>query len=148
MKDLKSLQKLFGREKSEKNPLPLHQVPLMIIDDNPEVIKAFTHILEQEYTLIPCLSFEEAQAQLKKQIRAGTLPVILLDIKMAPKDGLEVFRLLKDIQPDLRIIFHSAYPGGHSHAREVATLPHAGYLTKGEYSIPELMSTIQAAILT
>ncbi len=144
MEDANHLQELFGS--GELNPQSSRRASLMIIDDNHDVIEALATIFDQDYSLIPCRSFEAAEVTLKEHIRRGNLPVIILDIKMAGKDGLEVFRLLKAIHPDLRIIFHSAYPGGDIHAGMVASLPHAGYLTKGEYTLPELIRTIQAAL--
>ena len=113
-------------------------------------LEAFINILEDHYNLIPCLSYKEAKDKLDATIQADAsvqkdLPVILLDIKMADMDGINVFHLLKERHPNLKIIFHSAYPGTDKHAAEVEKLPHAGYLTKGEYNITELINIIQAA---
>ena len=65
---------------------------------------------------------------------------------MASKDGLEVFELLKDEHADLPIIFHSAYPGSGEKAGALERLNHNGYLTKGEYDLSELLTTIDRAI--
>lgn len=113
--------------------------PLLIIDDNPELMEAMGTILKGHYRPVPCLSFEEARALVPK------VNVALLDIKMAVKDGIEVFGLLKRMNPDIRIIFHSAYPGDNRHAAMAADLPHDGYLTKGDYTIPQLLETIAGA---
>ena len=114
--------------------------PLLIIDDNPELIAALQTVLKGHYRLLTCLGFEEARPLATK------VKVVLLDIKMAVRDGVEVFGLLKRINPDIRIIFHSAYPGDNRHAAVAAGLPHDGYLTKGEYTIPQLLAAIDGAI--
>lgn len=114
---------------------------LMIIDDDLHIIEALTSVLREHYRLIACLSFEEARQRLAPEIN-----VVLLDIKMATKDGLEVFNLLRAERPELRIIFHSAYPGSSERAVAVEKLNHSGYLTKGEYQLPELLATIKAAL--
>jgi len=65
---------------------------------------------------------------------------------MASKDGLEVFELLKEEHADLPIVFHSAYPGNSERAAVVEELPHSGYLTKGEYDLTDLLTTIEQAM--
>ena len=114
---------------------------VMIIDDNIEVITALSSVLKDHYTLIPCLSFEEANERLTSKTK-----VVLLDIKMSGKDGIEVFRLLKETNRDLRIIFHSAYPGSEEKAIKAESLEHDGFLTKGEYTSSELIETIRSAL--
>ena len=108
----------------------------MIIDDDLDISEALTALLQTRYRLISCRSFEEAQKKLTPDIK-----LVLLDIKMASKDGIEVFKLLKEEHADLPIIFHSAYPGSSERAAAVEQLPHNGYLTKGEYDLSELLTT-------
>lgn len=119
----------------------LPQKCLMIIDDDLHLTEALTSLLRAHYRLVSCLSFEEAKQRLTPEIS-----VVLLDIKMATRDGLEVFSLLKAERPDLCIVFHSAYPGSSEKAVAVEELNHSGYLTKGEYQLPELLATIKAAM--
>ena len=119
----------------------LPQKCLMILDDDLHITEALTSLLREHYRLVTCLSYEEARQRLTPDII-----VVLLDIKMATKDGLEVFNLLKSEQPELKIIFHSAYPGSSERAVAVDELNHSGYLTKGEYQLPELLATIKAAM--
>ncbi len=146
-----SLNQLFGPDESEKAQKSSRLASVMIIDDNQDVLDGLIDILQDHYRLLPCLSYEEAQHKLDHQIQQGglhqnSLPIVLLDIKMAYKDGVEAFRLLKEGHPDLKIIFHSAYPGTDIHAKEIKNLPHAGYLTKGKYTISELIHSIQSAL--
>lgn len=114
---------------------------VMIIDDNVEMIDALSFVLEEHYVIIPCLSYEEARAKMTSEIR-----VVILDIKMANKDGIEVFQLLKREYENLGIIFHSAYPGSEEKALQAKNLGHSGYLTKGEYTMVELLETIQKTL--
>jgi DNA-binding NtrC family response regulator len=114
---------------------------IMIIDDDLDVIDTLTSLLEPHYRLISCHNFKEAKKKLSPAIK-----LVLLDIKMASKDGIEVFQLLKKERPDLPIVFHSAYPGSSEKAATVGQLPHYGYLTKGEYELPELLTTIEQAM--
>ena len=114
---------------------------IMIVDDNREIIEALASLLRTRYRVISCLSYEEAKKLLCPEVK-----VVLLDIKMAGKDGVEAFKLLKRERQDLRIIFHSAYPGSSERARAVEQLSHSGYLTKGEYDLPKLLATIKETL--
>lgn len=114
---------------------------ILIVDDNVDIIEALTTVLRSHYRLITCLSYEDAKRALVAEIK-----VILLDIKMAGKDGIEAYRLLKELRSDLRIIFHSAYPGSSEKSAAIEGLDHSGYLTKGDYQTPELLAVIEAAL--
>jgi DNA-binding LytR/AlgR family response regulator len=90
--------------------------------------------------LISCRSFEEASTKL-----SPVTMLVLLDIKMASKDGIEVFQLLKDKRADLAIVFHSAYPGSSEKGAALKRPSLNGYLTRGEYDRPELLTTTKRA---
>ena len=137
--DLK--EAMFGQQSGEAKSVVAAKAGIMIIDDNLDIIEALTTLLQPRYQVIACLNYEEVKQKLTPEIK-----VILLDIKMAGKDGVEVFKLLKEQRADLRIIFHSAYPGSSEKAAEVEQLEHSGYLTKGEYNGAELLNLIEQTI--
>lgn len=125
---------------AQKSPNDGTKKELLIIDDNLEVIQALTLILSKEYRLVICNSYEDSKSKMRDDIK-----VVLLDIKMALINGIEVFALLKKQYPNTNIIFHSAYPGSDASGVYAQELPHSGYLIKGEYSINELLLTIDNA---
>jgi len=114
---------------------------IMIIDDDSDVSDALTTLLQPYYRLIACVSAEEAIQRLTPEVQ-----IVLLDIKMAGKDGVEAFTMLKEERKDLLIVLHSAYPGSSERAAAVTRLHHNGYLTKGEYDLSALLTTIKLAI--
>jgi len=124
-------ESIFGESSTEKDD----RAKVMIVDDNPELIEAMGTLLKFDFQLVTCLTVETAMRRLTKDIK-----VVLLDIKMANVDGIQVFSLLKEKRKDLRIIFHSAYPGNADKAIAAETLDHDGYLTKGEYEKDELIA--------
>ena len=134
------LEKEFESIVDKKNEPQNEKKPLLIIDDNPEVIEALSVVLNKDYKLLICYSYEEVLQKMNSEIK-----VVLLDIKMAYKDGIEIFSLLKNQYPNLKIIFHSAYAGNNEQAKLAESLPHSGYLTKGNYDIVELLQTIKQA---
>jgi DNA-binding NtrC family response regulator len=134
-------QTMFSGQMNEAYRTGDPEVSIMIIDDDVDVSEALTSLLQTHYRLISCRSFEEVGKKLTAEIK-----LVLLDIKMASKDGMEVFKLLKEERPDLPIVFHSAYPGSSEKAAALERLSHHGYLTKGEYNLPELLATIEDAM--
>jgi CheY-like chemotaxis protein len=132
---------MFPEPKDEPAIPGVPEACVMIIDDDLGILEALTVLLEPRYRLVSCLSLEEARQRLAPEIQ-----IVLLDIKMAGKDGIEAFTLLKEERGDLRIIFHSAYPGSSERAAAVARLNHNGYLTKGEYDVSALLTTIERAM--
>jgi CheY-like chemotaxis protein len=132
---------MFPEAKDEADRTSAPEACIMIIDDDLGVIETLTALLQSRYRLISCRSFEAARQNLTPDIK-----LILLDIKMASRDGIEVFRLLKEQYADLPIVFHSAYPGSSERAAAVTRLKHNGYLTKGEYDLSALLTTIERAM--
>jgi DNA-binding NtrC family response regulator len=132
---------MFPGPKDEADRTSVPESCIMIIDDDLDVIEALTALLQTRHRLISCRSFEAAKKNLTPDIK-----LVLLDIKMASKDGIEVFELLEEQRADLRIIFHSAYPGSSERAAAVAQLNHSGYLTKGEYDLSALLTIIEQAM--
>jgi CheY-like chemotaxis protein len=131
---------MFPALKDEADRSDVPEGCIMIIDDDLGVIEALTALLQPRYRLISCNSFEEAKKSLTPDIK-----LVLLDVKMASRDGLEVFELLKEEHTDLPIIFHSAYPGSSERGAALERLSHNGYLTKGEYDLSDLLTTIEQA---
>ena len=130
-------QTLFGKLICTTAESEIPQNCIMIIDDNIDIIQALTAVLQSHYKVFSCIGYEEAKKELTAEVA-----VVLLDIKMGVKDGLEVFNLLKERRADLPIIFHSAYSGSNEKAAAAQNLPHSGYLIKGEYNTTKLLDLI------
>ena len=90
------LEKEFESIVDKKNEPQNEKKPLLIIDDNPEVIEALRVVLNKDYKLLICYSYEEVLQKIDSEIN-------------------------------------------------VESLPHSGYLTKGNYDIVELLQTIKQA---
>jgi CheY-like chemotaxis protein len=134
-------RQLFADDPNSSAIAHVSEQNIMIIDDNLDILEALTSLLKDHYRLVTCLSYQEAKEALNAEIK-----VVLLDIKMAGKDGVEAFRLLKQERRNLQVIFHSAYAGSSETANAVRYLNHSGYLTKGEYNASELMNIIEAGL--
>jgi CheY-like chemotaxis protein len=134
---------LYARKARERSPRQ-ERPSIMIIDDNVEVIEALRQALEGKYVVVACCSHAEVErrlSDLSEEIR-----VVLLDVKMAPMDGFEIFARLKQRNQGVRIIFNTAYPGDSAAVARLRQLEPDGCLTKSEYSVAELEEAIERAI--
>jgi CheY-like chemotaxis protein len=129
------------RQRDTERGAPPTRESVMIVDDNLEVIEALRQILQQRYDVVACSSYAEVDQGYTDHIK-----VVLLDVKMAPRDGLEVFSLLRQKNPRVRVLFNTAYAGDSAAAAQVRALDADGYLTKGEYSTAELEAAIEQAM--
>lgn len=77
---------------------------ILIVDDETNVRKALTEILEDGYVIVTAEDGEEAIEKVKQE----EPDLLLLDLKMPGMDGLEVMKKVKEIRPDLPIIIISA----------------------------------------
>lgn len=79
---------------------------ILVCDDEKNLRKAIRLILERDYELV----FAEDGEQALQQFTNGQpFDLILLDIKMPKKDGLEVLRELMAVQPPPRVLMLTAY---------------------------------------
>ncbi|MCK4460288.1 MAG: sigma-54-dependent Fis family transcriptional regulator [candidate division Zixibacteria bacterium] len=84
---------------------------ILIVDDDPLVLEALNETFLDDYDVVAAASGQEALQALDKH---GDLDAVVLDIKMARMDGLETACRIREINPDLPVIFHTGYPGDYS----------------------------------
>ncbi len=84
---------------------------ILIVDDDPLVLEALNETFLDDYDVVAAASGQEALQALDKH---GDLDTVVLDIKMARMDGLETACRIREINPDLPVIFHTGYPGDYS----------------------------------
>ena len=98
---------------------------ILVCDDEEGVRESLKLILEKEYDVIFAANGGEAVQKMK------TLPVdlVILDIKMPRKDGLETLRELKKIKPSAKVIIATGYRSVDT-AQEASRLGATDYITK------------------
>lgn len=72
------------------------------------------------------------------QTQASQPDVVLMDVQMPGMDGLEATRLIKDKQPEVRVVVLTMYPGHQAGALEAGA---DAFLVKG-CSAEELLDTM------
>lgn len=84
---------------------------ILIVDDDPLVLEALHQTFMDDYDVVLASSGMEALQALDKH---GDLDTVVLDIKMARMDGLDTACRIREINPELPVIFHTGFPGDYS----------------------------------
>lgn len=79
---------------------------ILVCDDEKNLRKAIRLILERDYELVFA---EDGEDALQQFTNGQPFDLILLDIKMPKKDGLEVLQELMAMQPPPRVLMLTAY---------------------------------------
>jgi two-component system response regulator (stage 0 sporulation protein F) len=79
---------------------------IMCVDDEQNLLRLYEQVLAEDgYSIVLAHNGIEALDIIHQQ----PVDLVVLDIKMDDKDGLEVLREMKMGNPDLPVILHSAY---------------------------------------
>lgn len=84
---------------------------ILIVDDDPLVVAAMLEQFIDDYSVESALSGAEA---LRKLGESPHFDAIVLDIRMARMDGLKTADKIKEIAPEIPIIFHTGFAGSYS----------------------------------
>ena len=102
------------------------QPSLLFVDDEPNFLVLVDRVLSKEgYRITTALDSRQALAY----IDCVNFSLAVLDIKMAPIDGVEVLARIKKRSPSTRVIMVTGYPTEENRA-ECMKLGADGYMTK------------------
>ena len=101
---------------------------IIIADDHPVVRQGIMRIIEETPDMRVTDEAEDGTEALKK-IKEKDFDIILLDISMPGRDGLDVIREIKKIQPQLPILILTMHPEKYYGLR-MFQAGASGYLTK------------------
>lgn len=110
---------------------------ILIADDHAVFRRGLRETIRETF---PKATFGEAKsaAEALDWVRRHDWEIVILDISMPGRSGLDILDELKRLRPKLPILFLSMYPEAQ-YARRVLKAGAAGYLTKE--SIPEELQT-------
>jgi two-component system, NarL family, invasion response regulator UvrY len=110
-------------------------IKIIIADDHAVVRKGLKQIFEETQDLSVV---DEASSgnELLEKVRSKKYDVVILDISMPGKDGLDTLKELKIHQPDLPVLIFTVFPE-EQYAVRILKAGAAGYLNKE--SEPEIM---------
>ncbi|MGE5479481.1 MAG: response regulator [Chloroflexota bacterium] len=115
-------------------------IRIIIVDDHAVVRKGLTQIFEETPDIIVT---DEAGTgdELLQKIKQFRYDVVLLDISMPGKDGLETLKEIKQIKSDLPVLIFTVYPE-EQYAIRILKAGAAGYINK-ECEPDELIEAIR-----
>jgi two-component system, NarL family, invasion response regulator UvrY len=116
---------------------------VLIADDHEIVRRGLKQILNDEFEKLKIHEAENSQ-QAMDVVLQHPLDLVLLDINMPGRSGLEVLEQIRQERPKLPALVLSAYPE-EDYALRCLKLGAAGYLTKRSAS-GELLSAVRKAI--
>ena len=120
----------------------MKQGKVLIIDDDHLVLDALHQTFLDDYDVVLASSGEEGLTALRAH---NDLDTVILDIRMAKMDGLETASRIREMDPDIPLIFHTGYPGEYS--KDAMDKQHRpfDYVGKGERPA-RLIRSVQNAV--
>jgi len=112
-------------------------IKVLIADDHPIVRKGLKQIL-QDTVDIAVIGEASTGPEALQKVLEQDFDIVLLDISMPGRSGLEVLNELKNLKPHLQVLILSIYPEAQYAVRALKSQA-AGYLTKA--SAPEELIT-------
>lgn len=116
---------------------------VLIVDDHEVFRRGLEQILIDQFDAVTLGEAGNSQEAIEMVVGADW-DIILLDIKMPGKDGLDLLQDLKRLKPKIPILLLSAYPEEQFAVRALK-LGASGYLTK-EAASDELVEAIKKAL--
>lgn len=113
---------------------------LLVVDDEQSVRYSFRKLLASSYNVSEASSADEAL----KVFRSENPALVILDIEMPGKDGIEVLKDIKALSPKTPVIIITAYGTGD---RVIKAMKYGAYeYIEKPFDIPRLMTVIEEAI--
>jgi DNA-binding NarL/FixJ family response regulator len=118
----------------------MSKIRILIADDHPIVREGFKQVLSETKDMVVADEAGNGQ-EVMSLVRNNTYDVILLDISMPGRNGLEILKELRSSYPKLAVLIVSIYPE-EQYAVRAFRAGASGYLTKA--SAPhELIAAIR-----
>jgi len=90
---------------------------VLLVEDNQEVRGSIGELLRGEgYQVLEAADSEEG---MRRFTRHGRVRLLLVDVIMPGRRGLELYREIRTLDPELRVLFMSGYPEEQIRARGV-----------------------------
>ena len=119
-------------------------IRVLIADDHPIVRKGLKQVLLEEYPSCHVEEADDAESLIRKTI-TGKWDVVICDLSMPGRSGLDALRQLKQSNPSLPVLIMSMHPEDH-YALRVLKAGASGYLGKDSIHA-ELLPAIRAVLL-
>ena len=113
---------------------------ILIVDDDKSIRYSLKRMLEEKYSILTAQNGEEALDRIKE----GSPDLILMDIKMPGRGGIEILKEIKSMDPKSLVILMTAY-GTTDTAIEAMKFGAFDYILK-PFPIPKMKGLVEKAI--
>ncbi|MBN1797994.1 MAG: response regulator [Spirochaetales bacterium] len=118
---------------------------ILLVEDKEIVRTMVERVLEQEgYVTIKALAAEQALALVSKEVSA--LDMLITDINLPQMSGYDLADKLKQLYPDLKVIFTSGQLEELNKLKERKTQPNVAFLEK-PFTTEELLSNVKQLLM-
>ena len=102
------LQPTPSAKRSVVEPAPKDKTCVLLVDDEPALRMLFAASLRRDgYHVVEAGDGEEAVEAARM---AERVDLVITDIRMPKMDGIKMANALREVQPELRIVFVTGYP--------------------------------------
>lgn len=108
-------------------------INVLIVDDHPLVREGLKKVVSQRTTNIKVIGEASNANELMKQLSENTPDIVILDIAMPGKSGLDALKEIKEFYPYLPVLILSMHPEDRFAIRALKAGA-SGYLTKSSIS--------------
>jgi len=113
----------------------------LIVEDDPATLEACAEVLQRAaYEVIKAATGEAAQSVVRRE----AIDLAVVDLRMPSMGGLEVLRVVKEVDPEIAVVVITAYPTVET-AVEAMKGGAADYLAK-PFSAEQLLAAVDAAV--
>jgi nitrogen regulation protein NR(I) len=113
---------------------------ILIVDDDKSIRYSLKRMMEEKYSILTAQNGEEALGRVKE----SSPDLIIMDIKMPGRNGIEVLREIKSIDPKSLVIIMTAY-GTTETAIEAMKYGAFDYILK-PFPIPQMKGLVEKAL--
>lgn len=113
---------------------------ILIVDDDKSIRYSLKRMLEGNFSILTAQNGEEALNQVKKNLP----DLVIMDIKMPGRNGIDVLKEIKTIDPKSLVIMMTAY-GTTETAIEAMKYGAFDYILK-PFPIPQMKGLVEKAI--
>jgi DNA-binding NtrC family response regulator len=136
----KGLNNAWRKEKAPPSKDEEPRPAVLVIDDDVATRESLHFILMGKYNVLLCASAKEGLAALNDDVC-----VVVLDVKMHTHDGFWACDELRKKQPDIPIIFYSAYQNVKDPYKIINEHRPFGYVVK-DGDIKKLLEAVDTAV--
>jgi DNA-binding NtrC family response regulator len=117
---------------------------ILLVDDDPRVLEMLEDLFCEEYLTLSAQSGVESIELVRTH---SDIAAIVMDIRMGGMDGIEATSRIREISPDLPVIFHTGYPGDYDEDVLSEIEKPFDYVLKGD-AVSRLKRAVRNAVET